>query len=385
MEEMQADECASTSGDTVERATGSGSSSSGSAFSCMVRLAPCDLVSSQSGKGYYGKEEVDDLIDLMECEMESLECDVEYWKTLFNQSQDELNYNRTLIENLEQDLHRIRGDTSGLGALQSDQQEQQQNSQSSSLGRSSFASSCSSNSVLSQTLDASSRTVFSQSAASSRPVSLRSSPSTSSDKRRQRAARRKGIRVIRLGRRKSAVRETAQGGTSQGLYNGVTSSLGSLWKRMTGHSSSEKPKERAKILEGLTEEQKDESEAEGTPTTRAPEYRDVPVLGEGRILPTSPSSPRSVDESPAVQTVSPVHDGVSGTARPEPSAASDRRGSPSRPAEVGFTFEEYEREAEKTLGAIFDTTEKIINGDELSFGECLDEVLLPVAKELRAL
>lgn len=169
---------------------------------------------------------------------------------------------------------------------------------SSSLGRSSFASSCSSNSVLSQTLDASSRTVFSQSAASSRPVSLRSSPSTSSDKRRQRAARRKGIRVIRLGRRKSAVRETAQGGenalreglshtfgvrhavpgffslslvfhgiddstqsvvlfvsqlispmkslkhwhsgTSQGLYNGVTSSLGSLWKRMTGHSSSEK-------------------------------------------------------------------------------------------------------------------------------------------------
>lgn len=49
----------------MERATGSGSSSSGSAFSCMVRLAPCDLVSSQSGKGYYGKEEVDDLIDLM--------------------------------------------------------------------------------------------------------------------------------------------------------------------------------------------------------------------------------------------------------------------------------------------------------------------------------
>ncbi|KAF4656344.1 hypothetical protein FOL47_009028 [Perkinsus chesapeaki] len=97
-EDNPTEECVS------ERGTGS---SSGSTFSCMVRLAPYEV--EERGKAFYGKEEVDDLIDLLECEMESLECDVEYWKTLFNQSQDELNYHKTVVESLEKEVKELRG------------------------------------------------------------------------------------------------------------------------------------------------------------------------------------------------------------------------------------------------------------------------------------
>ncbi|KAF4699410.1 hypothetical protein FOZ63_008974 [Perkinsus olseni] len=197
----------------------------------MVKLA--SGVSSQSGRAYYGKEEVDDLIDLMECEMESLECDVEYWKTLFNQSQDELNYHKTLVENLEQEVRKIKADNSA-----SPDGDQPPSFQNSSADRSSVASSCSTGSALSPTLNGSSRTVFSHSATSSRPVSLRSSPSTSPERKRQRAARNKSIRLIRLGRKKSAAKNTVDksGNSSSGFFNGAFG----LLKRFAGHTSSEK-------------------------------------------------------------------------------------------------------------------------------------------------
>ncbi|KAF4709487.1 hypothetical protein FOZ63_031186 [Perkinsus olseni] len=349
----------------------------------MVKLA--SGMSSQSGKAYYGKEEVDDLIDLMECEMESLECDVEYWKTLFNQSQDELNYHKTLVDNLEQEVRKIKADTSA-----SPDDDQPPSLQNSSADCSSVASSCSSGSALSPTLNGSSRTVFSHSATSSRPVSLRSSPSTSPERRRQRAARNKSIRLIRLGRKKSATQKSVDKGGNSSQGNFLTGAFG-LLKRIAGHTSSEKspaiaaaaedlhsppticytfnksvmffihrvanavtmmynesdeltvchfirPKERAKILEGLAD-QGDQAEADDVQeaSEQAPEQREVLVTGEGRVLPSSPS-PVSVGGG-VVQPSSPAHDedaqqtlSPMATVTGRSPAALEERGSPSRPA-----------------------------------------------------
>ncbi|KAF4737575.1 hypothetical protein FOZ62_008545, partial [Perkinsus olseni] len=131
------------------------------------------------------------------------------------------------------------------------------------------------------------------------------------------------------------------------------------------------------------------------------------VMGEGRVLATSPS-PVSVGGG-MVQPSSPAHDeDAQRTLSPIESspAALEERGSPTeelpngpiivipclfqQPQQqsskrVGFTFEEYEREAENVLKGIFSTAEKIINGEERSFGEGLDEALLPVAEEIKAL
>ncbi|KAF4711318.1 hypothetical protein FOZ63_031242 [Perkinsus olseni] len=171
-----------------------------------------------------------------------------------------------------------------------------------------------------------------------------------------------------------------------------------------------RPKERAKILEGLAD-QSDQAEADDVQESSepAPEQREVLVMGEGRVLATSPS-PVSVGGG-VVQPSSPARDEDAQrtlSAIESSSAALEERGSPSRPAsrssspvrgyhstppsssaddtsEVGFTFEEYEREAENVLKGIFSTAEKIINGEEGSFGEGLDEALLPVVKEIEAL
>ncbi|KAF4699411.1 hypothetical protein FOZ63_008975 [Perkinsus olseni] len=202
-----------------------------------------------------------------------------------------------------------------------------------------------------------------------------------------------------------------------------------------------RPKERAKILEGLAD-QSDQAEADDVQQSseQAPEQREVLVMGEGRVLATSPS-PVSVGGG-VVQPSSPAQDAQRALSPIESSpAALDERGSPSRPAdalkhttdgnlggyscllqgqnkenfgwylprsrevakwtnhrhplpfpaaaaavhEVGFTFEEYEREAENVLKGIFTTAERIINGEEGSFGEGLDEALLPVVKEIEAL
>ncbi|KAF4684601.1 hypothetical protein FOZ60_007653 [Perkinsus olseni] len=175
-----------------------------------------------------------------------------------------------------------------------------------------------------------------------------------------------------------------------------------------------RPKERAKILEGLAD-QSDQAEADDVQESsqQAPEQREVLVMGEGRVLATSPS-PVSVGGG-VVQPSSPAHDedaqqtlSPMATVTGRSPAALEERGSPSRPAsrssspvrgyhstpssssaddtsEVGFTFEEYEREAENVLKGIFSTAEKIINGEERSFGKGLDEALLPVAEEIKAL
>ncbi|KAF4717440.1 hypothetical protein FOZ62_016320 [Perkinsus olseni] len=174
-----------------------------------------------------------------------------------------------------------------------------------------------------------------------------------------------------------------------------------------------RPKERAKILEGLAD-QGDQAEADDVQeaSEQAPEQREVLVTGEGRVLPSSPS-PVSVgggvvqpsspahgkgEESQEKTTEWPLDEDAQQTLSPMATvtgrspAALEERGSPSRPAsrssspvrgyhstpssssaddtsEVGFTFEEYEREAENVLKGIFS----------------LDEALLPVVKEIEAL